>query len=114
MAFESLDGADVYFTRNQQLWKMPTRGGNETLVLASMLDNNYAVVKRAIYFLKSAPSDATLQLQFLDFATHAIRNIGAVPGPSADEVSVSPDERWLLYATSGGTGSELMLIENFH
>jgi Tol biopolymer transport system component len=114
VAFESIDGDDVYFTKNQQLWKMPTRGGNETLVLASMLDDNYAVVKRGIYFLKGTPSDATLQLQFLDFATHAIRNIGTVPGPSADEISVSPDERWFLCAKLGDAGSELMLIENFH
>jgi hypothetical protein len=36
-----------------------------------------------------------------------------VPGPSGDEISVSPDERWLLFGTIGGAGSELMLIENF-
>jgi dipeptidyl aminopeptidase/acylaminoacyl peptidase len=113
VAFESTDGQDLYYTKNQQLWKMPTRGGNETLVLASMLDNNYAVVKRGIYFLKGTPSDASLRLEFLDFATHAIRNIGTVRGPSGDEIAVSPDERWFLYATTGDSGSELMLIKNF-
>jgi Tol biopolymer transport system component/DNA-binding winged helix-turn-helix (wHTH) protein len=113
VAFESTDGADLYYAINQQLWKMPASGGNETLVLTSLLDNNYAPVKRGIYFLQGTDSDPTLRLQFLNFATHAIQNIGTVPGPSADEISVSQDERWFLYATTSGAGSELMLIRNF-
>ncbi|HEX4769363.1 MAG TPA: winged helix-turn-helix domain-containing protein [Bryobacteraceae bacterium] len=113
VAFESTDGKDLYYTKDQQLWKMPVAGGNETLVLPSMLDNNYAPVTRGIYFLRGTPTDAMLQLQFLNFATHAIQNIGTVPGPSCDEISVSPDERWLLHGTTSGAGSQLMLIKNF-
>jgi Tol biopolymer transport system component/DNA-binding winged helix-turn-helix (wHTH) protein len=113
VAFESTDGKDLYYTKEQQLWKMPVRGGNETLVLASMLDNNYAPVKRGIYFLEGTATDAGLRLQFLNFTTDAIQHIGTVPGPSADEISVSPDERWFLYSTTSGAGSELMLIKNF-
>jgi Tol biopolymer transport system component/DNA-binding winged helix-turn-helix (wHTH) protein len=114
VAFESMDGEDLYYTKDQQLWKVPVRGGEETRVLASLLDNNFAPVKRGIYFLEGTPSDANLRVQFLSFATHAIQTIGLVPGPSADEISVSPDERWLLFGTMSGGGSELMLIENFH
>jgi Tol biopolymer transport system component/DNA-binding winged helix-turn-helix (wHTH) protein len=113
VAFESTDGQDLYYARNQQLWKMPANGGNETLVLTSLLDNNYAPVKRGIYFLQGADSDPKLRLLFLNFATHAIQNIGTVPGPSTDEISVSPDERCFLYSTTSGAGSELMLIKNF-
>ena len=113
MAFESTDGKDLYYAKDQQLWKMPVSGGNETLVLAAMLDNGYALVNRGIYFLNGTPADATLRLQFLNFATHATQDIGTVPGPSADEISVSPDERCFLYGTTSGTGSELMLIKNF-
>ena len=113
VAFESADGKDLYYTKDQQLWKMPVGGGKETLVLASMLDNNYAPVKHGIYFLQGTDSDAKLRLQFLNFATHAIQNIGTVPGPSADEISISPDERRFLYSTTSGAGSELMLIKNF-
>jgi Tol biopolymer transport system component len=113
VAFESVDGNDLYYTKDQQLWKMPVGGGDETRVLASVLDNNFAPAKRGIYFLEGASSDANLRVQFLSFATHAIQTVGMVPGPSGDEISVSPDERWLLFGTIGGAGSELMLIENF-
>ena len=120
VAFESKDGDDLYYTKapkDQQLWKMPVRGGDETRVLGSMLDNNFAVSKRGIYFLDGARSDANLTVRFFSFATRAIQTLGAVPGPSADEIDVSPDERWLLYSSidSGGESSgELMLIENVH
>jgi Tol biopolymer transport system component/DNA-binding winged helix-turn-helix (wHTH) protein len=113
VAFESVDGDDLYYTKNQQLWKMPVRGGEETRVLGSVLDNNFALAKHGIYFLRGAASDAKLRVEFLSFATHSIRTVGTVPGPSADEINVSPDERWLLFGTNGGAGSELMLIENF-
>jgi dipeptidyl aminopeptidase/acylaminoacyl peptidase len=116
VAFESTDGEDLYYTKtkeDQQLWKMPVRGGDETRVLGPMLDNNFAVSKRGIYFLESARSETNLRVRFFSFATRTIQTLGVVPGPSADEIDVSPDERWLLYATTDG-GSELMLIENLH
>jgi hypothetical protein len=50
----------------------------------------------------------------LDFATHAIRTIATVPGPVGDEVSVSPDEQWMLFSKVDRAGSELMIVENFH
>jgi Tol biopolymer transport system component len=114
VAFESMDGKDLYYTKDQQLWKMPVRGGDETRVLASILDNNFAPAKRGIYFLEGASSDVNLRVRFLSFATHVTQTLGVVPGSSADEISVSPDERWLLFGTKGETGTELMLIENFH
>jgi Tol biopolymer transport system component/DNA-binding winged helix-turn-helix (wHTH) protein len=114
VAFESIEGKDLYYTKDRQLWKVPVRGGEETRVLASLLDDNFAPAKRGIYFLAGAPSDANLRVRLLSFATHAIQTIGVVPGSSGCEISVSPDERWLLSGTRGDTGTELMLIENFH
>jgi Tol biopolymer transport system component/DNA-binding winged helix-turn-helix (wHTH) protein len=112
--FESIDGEDVYYTKDQQLWKMPVRGGDESRVLASMLDNSFALAKHGIYFLEGTRSDANLRVQLLSFATHAIHTVGVVPGPGGGEIAVSPDERWLLFGKMDGAGSELMLIENFH
>jgi Tol biopolymer transport system component/DNA-binding winged helix-turn-helix (wHTH) protein len=114
VAFESMDGNGLYYTKDQQLWKMPVRGGGETRVLASMLDANFAPANRGIYFLDGTPSDANLSVRFLSFATNVIQTIGVVPNSSAGEISVSPDEHWLLFGRKGDSGSELMLIENFH
>jgi Tol biopolymer transport system component/DNA-binding winged helix-turn-helix (wHTH) protein len=114
VAFESRDGETLYYSRNQQLWQVPVRGGEETPVLASVLDNNFEPSQRGIYFLEGAPSDANLRLQFFSFATRHIQNVGMVPGPVWGEISISPDERWLLFGTRDGEGRELMIIGNFH
>src|SRR5262249_49118910 len=97
VAFESLDGETLYYSRNQQLWQVPVRGGEETLALASLLDNNFAPSQRGIYFLEGAPSEGPARLQFFNFATRHIQNLGTVPRPLTDEISISPDERWLLF-----------------
>jgi Tol biopolymer transport system component len=116
IAFESLSGGDLYYTKEHEVWKMPVRGGDEVRVLKSPAEIYFVPAKRGIYFLEDTQSfDNTLSLKFLDFTTHAIKTIAAVPGPIADdEISVSPDERWMLYGKTGREGSELMLIENFH
>jgi hypothetical protein len=94
---------------------MSTRGGGEVRVLESIAENRFALGDRGVYFLNSRSSDPSQSLKFLNFTTHAIKTIATVRGPIADdEISVSPDERWMLYGKMGGEGSELMLIENFH
>jgi Tol biopolymer transport system component/DNA-binding winged helix-turn-helix (wHTH) protein len=116
IAFESLSGEDLYYTKEHELWKTPVRGGDEVRVLKSPAEIYFAPAKRGIYFLEDTQSfDNTLSLKFLDYTTHAIKTIAAIPGPFADdEISVSPDEQWMLYGKTGRGGSELMLIENFH
>lgn len=113
--FESVNGEDLYYTKDQGLWKKPVRGGDEIRVGTPLFRNNFALTKRGIYFLQASPSSETpLHFQFLDFATHAVQTIAVIPGPVCDEISVSPDQRWLLFNKNDREGSELMLIENFH
>jgi Tol biopolymer transport system component/DNA-binding winged helix-turn-helix (wHTH) protein len=113
VAFESLSGEDLYYTKEHELWKMPVRDGDEVRVLKSPAEIYFAPAKRGIHFLEDTQS-FDLSLKFLDFTTHAIKTIAAVPGPVADdEISESPDERWMLYGKTGRQGSELMVIENF-
>jgi dipeptidyl aminopeptidase/acylaminoacyl peptidase len=113
VAFESVDGQDLYYTKEQSLWKKPVRGGEESRVVASLVESNFAPAKRGVYFLENAvSSETTARVQFLDFATQAVRTLAAVPGPVGLEISVSPDERWMLFQRYDREGSELMLMEN--
>ena len=114
VAFESADGQDLYYTKQQELWKMPVRGGDESRISAALFQNDFAPAKRGVYFLEGpASSKATLKLQLLDFATRAVRTIAAVHAPVGGEISVSPNEQWMLFDKPGREGRELMLIENF-
>jgi Tol biopolymer transport system component/DNA-binding winged helix-turn-helix (wHTH) protein len=115
VAFESVEGEDLYYTKEDGLWKMPVRGGGEIRVLESLLYQNFAPTKHGVYFLDGSPAFKTApRLKLLDFTTHAIRTIATVPGPVGDEISVSPDEQWMLFFKTDRQGSELMLVENFH
>lgn len=114
VAFESFDGKDIYYSKGNELWKIPVQGGAEVRVLESLFLNSFAPVKRGLYFLEaSQPSDLNPQLKFLDVATHAVTTVAAIPGPVSQEISVSPDERWLFFNKFDQISSELMLIENF-
>lgn len=114
VAFESVDGKDLYYNNEQGLWKMPVQGGDETMVLPSLIDAEFAPTKNGLYFVDgSAFSDSTPHLRFLNFSTHAIETVATVPGPARAEISVSSDEQWMLFNKLDNEASELMLIENF-
>ena len=107
-AFESADGHDLYYTKERGLWKIPVRGGNETKVLESVCPGCFTLSRRGIYFLDQCLGEPAIQ--FLDLATGSIRPL---PNEvSGTPMSVSPDEKWLLYE-KGSSGADLMLVENF-
>ena len=118
---ESADGQFVYYYgyyENQRsgIWRVPASGGPETLVLdKKFYAHDWDLTDRGIYFIdNNAKPMATIC--FYDFATRRIRSLAPVhsdPGFRTNEgLSVSPDEKWLLY-TGGIPTSDIMMIENF-
>lgn len=74
---------------------------------------NSAIGERGIYFI---PGDDPPTVQFLNFATNDIEKIANLgkQGPACG-FSLSPDGGWLIYPLyEPTTGSDLMLVENFH
>jgi eukaryotic-like serine/threonine-protein kinase len=113
VAFESADGENLYYTKDHTLWKLPTRGGSEIRITQSLCHHNFAPTKHGVYFIEDSSSAVNADLKFLDFRTRSLRTITTVPGPVGEEMSISPDERWMLYGKTDREGSELMLLENF-
>jgi len=71
------------------------------------------VANKGIYFEQSI-RDRSTSVRFLAFATGKVTTIATIRRPVADlGLSVSPDERYLLYTQVDQTGSDLMLVENF-
>jgi Tol biopolymer transport system component len=115
---ESPDHKYLYYTKSRDpkgaVWKMPVEGGPETRVLESVVLFNYAVTERGMYFMTQPdPKISTRLIQFLGSADQTSRLIAAIKQDVYHGFSVSPDERWLLYAPSGPGGSNVMLVENF-
>ena len=109
--FESSDRRTVYYTKNGSnptpLWKVPAEKGEESQVLDSVTDSQFAVSDSGIYFL-SWP-----RLQYLEFSTGRTKAILTLQKPSLLGLTISLDEHWLLYSQTDQGGSDLMLVENF-
>jgi Tol biopolymer transport system component len=116
-ALESHDGKWLYFTASPYrptINKMAAGGGAVTEVLKPVDPRNFAVSGRGIYY--QAPDDqapAGSKISFFDFATKKSRTILLLRRPVRNGLTVSPDERWLLYAQVDYAVTDLMLVENF-
>jgi Tol biopolymer transport system component len=115
MAVESPDGRFLYFSKPgamPSLWRIPLQGGEETLVLESVMPAYFAVTKEGIYFSPN-PDRERRSIQFLSFATGRASPILALDGWPDGGLSVSPDVRTLLFAQIDQQGSDLMLVDDF-
>jgi Tol biopolymer transport system component len=114
--FESPSGQSVYYAKDvwdTSLWKVPVGGDSERQVLESVRWLGFAPVEKGIYFIPKQHPDGSSSIQFLDLAAGTISTIARIEKPLAEGLSVSPDERHILYTQRDEAGSDLMLIENF-
>jgi eukaryotic-like serine/threonine-protein kinase len=115
VAFESWDGKFVYFSKSLRLtslWRAPVEGGEETKVLESLMGQAFALGRKGVYFVAPHP-DGTSAIEFQSFATGKVTAIAVIRRPAGFGLSVSPDERFVLYTQIDQGGADLMLVENF-
>lgn len=127
-ARESPDGKYLsYFSvEGGSLWLMPLSGGifderDKRLVAdrANMLA--FDVSNTGVYFgvwvsfgeQGDRKDRQTKTLNFHDFATGRTRMIAAISKPLSIGLSVSRDERWLLFSQVDRAGIDLMLVDGF-
>jgi Tol biopolymer transport system component len=115
LAIESADGKFLYYLKHigksdNSLWRLPLEGGEETQVLGSIVNDNFAVLPQGIYFVPSSPPSS---IRFLSFATGKEVTVAPMPHEPGWGFSVSPDGRWLLYCKFDTVRADLMLVENF-
>src|SRR5262249_24381249 len=83
--FESDDGRDLYYAKETELWKMPAQGGPEVKVLGPILQSCFALANRRLYFIDpSSPGHLKPRLNFMDFATRAVRTIAPIDSDIGD------------------------------
>jgi eukaryotic-like serine/threonine-protein kinase len=116
---EAPDGRTVYYLRGEGefgLWQVSTEGGEETQVFqARVAAWNWAAVTRGIYFF--TPQAGHYALEFFDFAARQTTQVATLERPNPMSfifsLTVSPDERWILYSQRDKVDFDLMLVENF-
>jgi eukaryotic-like serine/threonine-protein kinase len=115
VSFESLDGKFVYFSKDldaTSLWRVPVEGGEETKIVESAIGRAFAVARKGIYFVAPNP-DGSSAVQFYSVGTGKRSTIALIHRPVGFGLSLTPDERYVLYTEADQSGSDLMLVENF-
>jgi hypothetical protein len=119
-AVESFDGKMLYYMKpgRRELiygptWKIPTEGGEETLVLDREVHfANWALRPEGIYF--STSKDKKYTIEFLSFQTGKVTLIYQQETSNYRScLTISPDGQWFLYDDFPPGESDLMLVENF-
>ena len=88
-------------------------GGDEEKVLDSVTFwINFAITEKGIYYIP-APRDNQHFVEYLDLATRRAKPILTIAQPISSGLTVSPDERSILWTQVDVAGSDLMLVENF-
>ncbi|HKA18466.1 MAG TPA: winged helix-turn-helix domain-containing protein [Blastocatellia bacterium] len=119
-AFDSPDGKFVYYSKQDSsgLWRIAAEGGEESLILDQLQKGYFhawAVADRGIYFIHPEPKPPAA-IEFFSFAKGRVTRIASLDKESyqwSSTLSISPDEKWILYTQRDQSGSDIMLVENF-
>jgi Tol biopolymer transport system component/DNA-binding winged helix-turn-helix (wHTH) protein len=116
-AIESRDGFLYYSkdaARPTSIWRVPVDGGTEVPVVDGLSYSlNFTVSTRGLYFiaLNSAPDRPSVD--FLDFRTLQRSTLARLDKQLWIGMTLSPDERSLVFPLVDSAGSNLMLVDRF-
>ena len=118
-AFESVDGKLLFYSKYQGpgIWSVPVEGGEETHVIDKAGQSNWGVATDGICFFDWKDAVHPV-VQFYTFRDRRSTTLYEFPlGTNLDRdstaISVSPDERWIVYTQIDQGGSNLVLVDNF-
>lgn len=114
----SPDGKWVYYVKNAAspgVWRVPTGGGEETVVLDSPSYGYWDVTARGIYYLDLSVNGPERPVMFYDVATRKRTRVATSwrdVDPRAPGFSVSRDGRSLLLLQLQSLESDVYLVDN--
>ena len=116
---ESPDGRFLYYMKGWpsavSVWRANRDDSQEVKVLEGVhSEGQWALVKDGIYFFKPPDKVGHSELAFYEFADGQTKNLLTIQRALDTHIAVSPDGRTVLYPQFDQSGSNLMLVENFH
>jgi Tol biopolymer transport system component len=118
-AVESEDGRYLYYSKSSPsgIWRVPLSGGDESEVVKGPVAwEDWALTRRGLYYATSRTQARREEftIQYLDFSSGRTAPLYRKEGAAFHlSLTVSPDEKWILFGEAPGQQSELMLMENF-
>jgi hypothetical protein len=115
---ESADGKLIYYAKtpyaNPQIWQVPAKGGNESIVSRQVRPPSWAswaVVDRGILFAEPSGQGAPV-LNLFDSASHRVKTLGTL-SMVPFWLTATRDGRVVAFDQPGWQQAQVMLIENF-
>jgi serine/threonine protein kinase/Tol biopolymer transport system component len=117
VAYESIDGATIFYSKadtpSSSLWTAGSNGGRERMLVPTLYRHNLAPTRSGVYLSTERGLGGGSEILFYGFDDQTARTVYRLPRRVALGLSVAPDESWLLFSQLDGSGSDLMLIDNF-
>jgi hypothetical protein len=121
---ESSDGKYLYFSRDRAtaaLWRLSldSRAATEEPVLESLQDWGWWTLgQKGIFFFEAAGPErpSAARLKFLDQTTNRVYELAKTGKPvtwQTPTLTVSPDERSVVFTQIDDVGADIMLMEGF-
>lgn len=116
-ARESADGRTLYFSRptgsgSWSAWRMPTGGGEETLLIPRIAESwFFEVTARGLYYLTSELPGG--ELRFHRFSDGSDTLLLRLDKRSGFGLAVAPDDSAVVYTVYDVDATELMYVEKF-
>ena len=117
MAFESLDGQTLYYTKtpggSSPLFARRLSGGSERQVLESVYGRALVMAARGIYYIEQAGADGKFPLKSYQFASGTSSLVTLIDADVYGGLAVSGNEKQVLYVINTPRTADLELVENF-
>ena len=116
---ESRDGRFLYFAKFEEpgIWRMPVNGGDETRILdhpgGDTEWSDWALSRDGIYFVNHGSKDDKASIQLYEFASSRKIPIFTLERTPSAGLSISPDEKSILFTQEKLSESRLVLVKNF-
>jgi Tol biopolymer transport system component len=115
IALESPDGRQIFYTKTTEpgLWMLSLESGIESKIVPNTVGFEcFTMGKRGMYFERGGVASG-FTISFMSFSDHVVRDLVTINAPVGDGLTVSPDERSIVYSQIDHSGSDLFLVENF-
>jgi Tol biopolymer transport system component len=98
----------------EEVWRMPADGGPEEVVLRSVSSHlRWCVGPSGLYFFEPPSPDGRLRLLRYEFDSGHTRRLVLVDDSVAPGLTVSPDEKTILFARNDPRQADLLMVESF-
>ena len=97
----------------EEVWRMPADGGPEEIVLRSVAQSGWCVGPSGLYFFERPSPDGRSGLFRYELDSGRVRRLAVVDDSVSRGLTVSPDEKTVLFARNDRPQADLQMLEGF-